>query len=143
MDRYLLELNPETRNRLEMLKSHPEEPYDQVINRLIDSYEDETSLTREEIEKIRAVLRDLKDGRFVTQEPVEEQFAPGQETPPAPIGDPQAVKDMEALFSGTAKKVPDTELTGSDHGDMDPGDIHEIGGFDTRERSRTPHLDSL
>jgi predicted transcriptional regulator len=143
MDRYLLELNPETRNRLERLKSHPEEPFDQVINRLIDSYEDEATLTTEEIEEIRQVIRDLKEGRFFTHEQVKEQYAPAQEMPPAPIGDPQAVKDMETLFSGTAKKVLDQELTRTDPGDTDPGDIHEIEGFDTRGRSRTPHLDSL
>jgi hypothetical protein len=44
MDRYLLELDAETKNRLERLRSHPEEPYGQVISRLIDAYEDESSL---------------------------------------------------------------------------------------------------
>jgi predicted transcriptional regulator len=141
MDRYLLELNPETRNRLERMKSHPEEPYDQVINRLIDSYENEATLTREEVEEIREALRKLKEGRFFTHEQVKEEFS--DEKPPAPIGDPQAVKDMEALFSGAAKKVLDPELTKAEPGDTDPGDIHEIEGFDTRGRSRTPHLDSL
>jgi hypothetical protein len=143
MDRYLLELNPETRNRLERLKSQPEEPYDQVINRLIDSYEDGTRLTKEEVERIRDILRELKEGRFTTHGQVREEFVTGLETPPAPIGDPRAVKDMEALFSGTAKKVHDPELTKPEPGDTDPGDIHEIEGFDTRGRSRTPHLDSL
>ncbi len=143
MDRYLLELDAETRDRLERLRSHPEEPYSQVINRLIDSYEDDASLTKEEVEEIRQALRDLKEGRFVARGLVAEEPAPAQEKPPASIGDPQAVKDMEALFSGTATRVPDQELTPSDHADYDPGDLHEIGGFDTRGRSRTPHLDSL
>jgi predicted transcriptional regulator len=143
MDRYLLELDAETRNRLDRLKTHPEEPYSQVINRLIDACEDDASLSREEVEEIRQALRDLKEGRFVARGTVAEQPAPSYEKPPASIGDPQAVKDMEALFSGAAMKVPDTELTPSESTDTDPGDLHEIGGFDTRERSRTPHLDSL
>jgi hypothetical protein len=143
MDRYLLELDAETRDRLERLRLHPEEPYSQVINRLIDSYEDDASLTKEEVEEIRQALRDLKEGRFVARGTVAEHPAPAYEKPPASIGDPQAVRDMEAIFSGAAKKVPDSELTPSGSIDTDPGDLHEIGGFDTRERSRTPHLDSL
>jgi hypothetical protein len=143
MDRYLLELNPGTRDRLERLKSYPEEAYHEVINRLIDAYEDDASLTREEVEEIRQALRDLKEGRFVARGQVKEDPAPAGEKPPASIGDPQAVKDMEALFSGAAKKITDQELTRTDPVDTDPGDIHEIEGFDTRGRSRTPHLDSL
>ena len=143
MDRFLLELDPKTMNRLERLKSYPEEPMNQVIHRLIDSYEDDASLSREEIEGIREILRDLKEGRFVTPGQVKEQLAPGREETPAPIGDPQAVKDMEQIFSGTLRQGHDPELTPSGSGDTDPGDIHEIEGFDTRGRSRTPHLDSL
>ena len=143
MGRYLLELDLETMNRLERLKSDPGEPVAQVINRLIDSYEDDASLTREEIEEIREILRGLKENRVVTPGQEEEQAAPVQEETPAPLGDPQAVKDMEAIFSGAAKLGQDPELTGSDSGDTDPGDLHEIEGFDTRGRSRTPRLDSL
>jgi predicted transcriptional regulator len=143
MDTYLLELDSETKTRLEKLRSHPEEPYSRVINRLIDSYEDKASLTREEVEEIRQALRDLKEGRLVARGLVKEEPAPGQEEVPASIGDLQAVKDMEALFSGAARQVRDQELPPSDSLETDPGDIHEIEGFDTRGRSRTPRLDSL
>jgi len=138
MDRYLLELDPETKNRLDRLKSRPEEPYDRVINRLIDSYEDGDRLTGEDVEGIREALRDLKEGRFFTRGQVNEESGPGREEPPAHIGDPQAVKDMEEIFSGTAEKVHDPELP-----EPDSGDIHEIDGYDKRGRARTSHLDSL
>lgn len=142
MDRYLLELDADTKNRLERLREHPEEPYGQVISRLIDAYEDDASLTREEVEEIRQALRDLKEGRFVTRGLVREA-APVQEMPAVPMGDPQAVKDMEALFSGTANRAMDQELTPKEPADTDPGDLHEIAGFDRKERPRTPYLDSL
>ena len=138
MDRYLLELNPETMKRLERLKSYPEQPFDQVINRLIDSRENASPLTREEVEEIRKALRELKEGRIAAHEEVREEFPPGREQPPASAGDPQAVKDMEMIFSGAVKKIDDQELT-----DSDSGDLHEIEGSEKRGRSRTPHLDSL
>ena len=137
MDRYLLELNPETMKRLERLKSYPEEPFDRVINRLIDSRENAPSLTREEVEEIREALRSLREGRAQAPEPAGEEFMPSTETP-ASIGDPQAVMDMEMIFSGAVKKIEDRELT-----DFDSGDIHEIEPIDRKGRSRTPHLDSL
>lgn len=145
MERFLLELSPETKDRLESLKSYPDEPYDRVINRLIDSYDDEASLTREEVEGIRGILREMKEGRFVAPGKAAELPAPVQEaaTAPAPAGDPRAVKDMAALFSGTAGSVQDQELTPPDPGDTDPGDIHEIDPYDKGGRARTPHLDSL
>ena len=136
-------VTPDTRVRLDRLKAHPEESDDQLISRLIDTYEEGYRLSREEVEEIREALRQIREGRFFAREQVKEEFAPGREEPPAPFGDPQAVKDMEALFSGTAKKVHDAELTRTEPGDTDPGDIHEIEGFDTRGRSRSPHLDSL
>jgi len=135
MDRYLLELTPETRTRLERLRSYPEEPYDLLLNRLIDSYESGDRLTREEIGEVREALRRLREGGLFSPG---EKPAPGQETSPAPIGDPQAVKDMERIFSGAAEKIPDPGPP-----DTDPGDIHEVDPFDKRGRARTPHLDSL
>ena len=136
-------VTPDTRVRLDRLKSYPEESDDQLVTRLIDTYEEGYRLTREEIGEIREALRQIREGRFFTHEQVRENLPPGQEMPTSSVGDPQAVKDMERIFSGAAKKVSDAELTRTDPGDTDPGDIHEIEGFDTRGRSRTPHLDSL
>ena len=135
MDRFLLELNPETKNRLDRLRTYPEESSDQLLNRLMDSYEDGARLTREEVERIRDFLRELKEGRFTTPGQAVEE---GQEKPPVSAGDLQAIQDMERIFSGTAEKVPDSGPTSSDS-----GDLHEIDPYDKKGRSRTPHLDSL
>jgi len=136
-------VTPDTRVRLDRLKSYPEEPDDQLVSRLIDTYEEGYRLTREEVGEIREALRQIREGRFFTREQAGEEAPPGQEMPASSVGDPQAVKDMEKIFSGAAKKVNDAELTRTGPGDTDPGDIHEIEGFDTRGRSRNPHLDSL
>jgi len=69
---------------------------------------------------------------------VKGEFAPDREMPPASIGDPQAVKDMEEIFSGMAEKLREPEPTGSDS-----DEIHEIDPLDKRGKSRTSHLDSL
>jgi predicted transcriptional regulator len=137
MDRSLLELNRETKDRLDRLKSHPEESYDLVLNRLIDTYENGDRLTREDVAGIREALRDLKEGRSPAHGQVREELAPGREMPPAGVGDPQAVKTMEEMFSGAAEK-PDPEITESDS-----SNVHEIDPYDKRGRSRTSHLDSL
>ena len=138
MDRFLLELNPETKARLDRLKSYPEESYDLVLTRLMDSFQDGDRLTREEVQGIRELLRDLKEGRFSTHAQVVEQPAPGGEEAPGTVGDPQAVKDMEELFSGTAGKVQPPEP-----GEPGSGDLHELDPYDRKGRARTPHLDSL
>jgi predicted transcriptional regulator len=136
-------VTPDTRVRLDRLKAHPEETDDQLVSRLIDTYEEGYRLTREEVGEIREALRQIREGRFFAREQAKEELPPGQEIPTPSVGDPQAVKDMEKIFSGAAKKVHDAELIKTDQSDPDPGDIHEIEGFDTRGRSRTPHLDSL
>ena len=138
MDRYLLELDPGTMHRLYRLKSHPEEPYDRIINRLIDSCGDADRLTKEEVGEIREALRRLKEGGFMTPEPVKEESAPGPEIPPAGIGDPQAVKDMEEIFSGTAEKPREPEPA-----EPDSDEIHEIGPPDKKKRSPSSDLDNL
>ena len=153
MDRYLLELDAETKGRLDRLKGDPGEPYSVVINRLIDDFEDEAALTREEVEEIRQALRDLKEGRFVARGLAREEPAPAPEMPRSPAGDPQAVRDMEALFSGMAPpQAPDDPVQlGRDDPDIaryrtidpDSGDIIDLDPYDRRGRARTPHLDNL
>ena len=69
-----LRVNQRTKSRLERLKVHPRESYDRVIDRLIDSYQDDEPLTGEEIEGIEEALRDLKDGRTYTHEQVKKKL---------------------------------------------------------------------
>ena len=140
MDRFLLELNPETKTRLDRLRTYPEEYSDQLINRLIDSYEDGARLTKEEVERVREFLRNLNERRVATQGQVRDELAPSQEQPPLTVGDPQAIRDMESLFSSTSERIPEPGPVPSEPSDY--GDIREID-FDRKSRSRTPYLDSL
>ena len=140
MDRFLLELNPETKNRLDRLRTYPEESSDQLINRLIDSYEDGGRLTRDEVERVREFLRELKKGGDTAQGQARDERVPSQEQPRVSIGDPQAIRDMETLFSGTAERVPEPGPSPSEPSDY--GDLREIE-LDRKGRSRTPYLDSL
>ncbi len=58
-----VQLRPETKEKLDGLKLHPRETYDDLINRLADAAYDDESLSDEEIEDIRASEKDIKAGR--------------------------------------------------------------------------------
>lgn len=58
-----VQLRPETKEKLDDLKLHPRETYDDLINRLADAAYDDESLSDEEIEDIRASEKDIKAGR--------------------------------------------------------------------------------
>ena len=58
-----VQLRPETKEKLDGLKLHPRETYDDLINRLADAAYDDESLSLEEIEDIRASEKDIKAGR--------------------------------------------------------------------------------
>ncbi|HVP25763.1 MAG TPA: hypothetical protein VMS81_07265, partial [Methanomicrobiales archaeon] len=66
-------VTPDTRVRLDRLKSYPEEPDDQLVSRLIDTYEEGYRLTREEVGEIREALRQIREGRFFTREQAGEE----------------------------------------------------------------------
>lgn len=59
-------MSPGTKKRLEGLKRHPRETYEDVIVRLIDSSEDPEPLSEEAIRGIEESLEDIKAGRLVT-----------------------------------------------------------------------------
>jgi predicted transcriptional regulator len=56
------------------MKVHPRESYDRVIDRLIDSCQDEEPLSDREIEGIGEALRELREGRFSTHEQVKKKL---------------------------------------------------------------------
>ena len=58
-----VQLRPETKEKLNDLKLHPRETYDEVIDRLTDAAYDDEPLSDEEIEDIRASESDIKAGR--------------------------------------------------------------------------------
>ena len=64
MAKTTVQLRPETKDKLDDLKLHPRETYDDLINRLADAAYDDESLSDEEIEDIRASEKDIVAGRI-------------------------------------------------------------------------------
>jgi len=64
MAKTTVQLRPETKDKLDNLKLHPRETYDDLINRLADAAYDDESLSDEEIEDIRASEKDIVAGRI-------------------------------------------------------------------------------
>jgi len=58
-----VQLRPETKGKLDDLKLHPRETYDELIDRLADAAYDDEPLSLKEIEDIRASEKDIKAGR--------------------------------------------------------------------------------
>jgi hypothetical protein len=58
-----VQVRPETKEKLNGLKLHPRETYDELIDRLADAAYDDESLSDEEREDIGASENDIKAGR--------------------------------------------------------------------------------
>jgi predicted transcriptional regulator len=63
MAKTTVQLRPETKEKLDDLKLHPRETYDDLINRLADAAYDDEALSDVEVEDIRASEREIKAGR--------------------------------------------------------------------------------
>ncbi len=62
MEKTTIQINFETLKRLRSLKNFERQPYDEVLNNLIDNC-DEESLSDEEIEDIKIALENVKRGK--------------------------------------------------------------------------------
>jgi len=58
-----VQVRPETKEKLNGLKLHPRETYDELIDRLADAAYDDEPLSDEEREDIRESEDDIKEGR--------------------------------------------------------------------------------
>ncbi|PWR73506.1 hypothetical protein ACKUB1_04885 [Methanospirillum stamsii] len=58
-----IQVGTETKEKLNGLKIHPRETYDELINRLADAAYDDESLSVKELEEIRASEQDIKTGK--------------------------------------------------------------------------------
>jgi len=58
-----VQLRPETKGKLDDLKLHPRETYDELIDRLAEAAYDDEPLSLQEIEDIRVSEKDIKAGR--------------------------------------------------------------------------------
>jgi len=58
-----VQLRPETKEKLDNLKIHPRETYDELIDRLADAAYDDEELSDEEIAGMKESEKDIKAGR--------------------------------------------------------------------------------
>ena len=59
----MVQLKKDTARRLQDLKKYPRETYDEVINSLIDTQEEEP-ITEQELKEIEEGLEDIRKGRI-------------------------------------------------------------------------------
>jgi predicted transcriptional regulator len=69
-----IQLQPEVKEHLDLLKRHPRESYNDVIKRLVDTRIDEKPLSDEAIAGIEEALGDIKKGRLHTEEEIKKEF---------------------------------------------------------------------
>ncbi len=73
MEKTTIQINTETLKRLKAIKNFERQSYDDVLNNLIDSNEEEF-LDEEEIEEIKKGLEDIKRGRIKPIEQVAKEL---------------------------------------------------------------------
>jgi hypothetical protein len=61
-----LRISHENRERLNSLKLHPRESYDEVIGRILDHMTDPEPLTEEDLSGIEQSLQEIREGRYYT-----------------------------------------------------------------------------
>ncbi len=70
MEKTTLQVSSNTLERLKFLKNFERQSYDDVLNLLIDNYEEDEILTDEEMKSIQRGLEDIRAGRTVPFEQV-------------------------------------------------------------------------
>ncbi len=70
MTSVIVRIDVEPKSRLDALKIHPRESYNEVIERLVDMAVDEEPLSEEAIRDLERSLEDLRAGRVYTLEEV-------------------------------------------------------------------------
>ncbi len=65
-----IQLQPETKSRLDELKIHPRESYDETLNRLLDIAYDPEPLSEETLQQIEEGIADIRAGRLRSLEDI-------------------------------------------------------------------------
>ncbi len=65
-----IQINSETLNKLKMLKQFERQSYEDVLNLLIENYEEDEPLTEQEIKEINEGLEQIRKGETVPFEQV-------------------------------------------------------------------------
>jgi hypothetical protein len=69
-----IQIHSTTKTRLEGVKTHPRETYDEVVNRLLDMACDEEPLSEETLRKIEEGIRDIRRGKTRTLDEISEEM---------------------------------------------------------------------
>lgn len=69
-----IQIQSGTKTRLEGVKTHPRETYDEVVNRLLDMACDLEPLSEETLKKIEEGIRDIRQGKTRTLEEISEEM---------------------------------------------------------------------
>jgi hypothetical protein len=69
-----LRVNPGTKERLDKLKIHPRESYNDVIERLLSMTVDDEPLTGEDLKGIHESLVEFKSGDSITHEQIKKDL---------------------------------------------------------------------
>jgi predicted CopG family antitoxin len=69
-----IQLQPEVKEHLHLLKKHPRESYNDVIKRLVDTRIDEDPLSEEAMGGIEEALEDIRKGKLHTEEEIKKEF---------------------------------------------------------------------
>lgn len=67
-------ITPANKGRLEAMKRHPKESYNDVIGRLLDMAVDDEPLSEEAIRGIEEALEDIRAGRLYSDEEIRKEF---------------------------------------------------------------------
>lgn len=70
----MIQLQAATKARLEDLKTHPRESYDEVVSRLIECAVDDEPLSEETIAALEEAVADIKAGRVYSYEQVKKEL---------------------------------------------------------------------
>lgn len=69
-----IKINTGLKARLDLLKIHPRETYNEVVSRLVDMASDDEPLDSNTLERIEAAIVDLRNGCYVTAEEIDKEL---------------------------------------------------------------------
>jgi predicted CopG family antitoxin len=71
-----IQISQKSKKKLASLKNHPNESFDDMINRLLVAFveEDTNLLTQKDIRDIEKSMRDIKSGKFMTNEQLKKKY---------------------------------------------------------------------
>lgn len=69
-----IKIERDLRDRLNTLKTHPRQSYNEVIRHLVDMATDDEPLSNETLERIEVALKDLREGLYVTEEEIDAEL---------------------------------------------------------------------